>query len=1240
MIEVETWLRDLKLNAIEPSDDEATTVANIKNGQDEIKELLKKEKKLSAIKAKCDNLGNEHPDVKQLTNALSEQLAKTIELIRLRLIKSKETIHILEIHLIQIREQAAAAAAATPTPSEETIGSSPMPEHEVPHFEQRFDIETQTSESLQRPKAMVESSMQTKDTKPTENILVTQTHSEGHETIKFESSQNPNVESYTEDVFVDAKYKQPNEPHKATELILRNVPQTSFETVFVEPDNTTTEVVVDADGRKQIIVRKVTRTVQQQQIIEQKQQHTHIASVVGPDNEPIEQTISQSSTEDQSVITSVSDGKGSKTVKTKKSKTTRASGDAPDQLVVEEVIEHPTTTEVITSDLPVSEQQTVISTSEMPQSSVQTVVHHVTQRIIRRKRKIIRKVTIIDGKEHVTEEVIEEPEEVEVTEDQIPGVNINVVQYSETPIVEMPTDEELIVQTQQEIINEPVIISDSQKTDTENQGKKARSSRKVKEEQTTQVFEFEPNAPVDLAANAPVVADLPIASSICDVNIDQLPAQTIEVESQSFIITQEPTVEDITEIWPKDPPSVSSLPSHESSVRESVKIISSESSKGDSVPSEQIWPTDDKTGHEVTLETYTFEQEPVPSDVVEIVEEISQTDSKPEPEQQQIVEEITETPEQSQKDETIEISVKSEPEPTEIEIVQTTPIVQTEIEIHQEILQPEIEPEPLEKDSSHSDRTFEIEESKPLQQIEEQIEPSQSESSSKTFTIEKDKKSKKKKNKKGSKQASPVEKDSDHSEQVVEIHEQVTMDVEKPQITEETVESVHVEEIPQSEPQPDYSAQFIEQEKYDVEVVEPPKPTEQVTIVQEVEYIEPEPEPEPHEPSPSEQSSTQSSEKSKRKKKKNKKGGKETPSESEIVPEKSSQHEQVVEIVKVEETLPEQPVDDIKQTITVVTTETVTQQPVDPVIVVDEPQEAAVIVEELQKDEPFEEEKPKTKTIDVRSMTQLFIENELNVSDGTTRTVKLTMSPNEPSSPGSVQVKMQKVENAEQQPKINVNLIEERLQTELVDPSLASTELHITDDDNTISEKMEMPEIEATPVPTDSQFVMSTEQVINISPEESYKSISELEEPVKIVEQSIVSPDSDSPKPMGAEIVIATDILEEQITEDAQQQTDPINLDVNVVVEKPISSSKSMQTTPEPEKVDELLQTSPTRQETLTDIEVQTSPITMTPDAVEQVITINEEVNIFLLILFVQILINLAIFCYLKLSYAILFICK
>lgn len=1174
LIEVETWLRDLRLNRYVVTDDEPNTIENIQKCQQEIKELMKKEKTLTAIKAKCDNLG-EHQDVKPLTTALSEQLAKTIEVIRQQLLKSNEQVHILELHLIQLREQ-----ADTPNLSEGTLDSDPMPEEPLP-VEQRFEVETQTSESLQpRNVTMIESSAQTKTPKTTENISVTQTQSEGHETIKIESAPNPNVEEYTEDVLVDARYQQPNEPLRATELILRNVPQTSFETIFTEPDNTTTEVVVDAEGRKQIIVRKVIRTVQQQQVVA----HTKVSSVVGMDNEPIET-----------------------------SETKMVHIGEPSEVITQEIIENP--------QFPADAQ--LSGTSEIHQSSVQTIVHHVTRRVIRQKKRIIRRVTIIDGKEHVTEEVIEEPEEVEITENEMPGVNINVVEMvSRTPIVEMPSDEQGAA-LEHQVVNEPVIISESSSSEKRNKGKQVRASKKVKQEEDTQVLDLDKAAPVDLVDNAQVIADLPVAT-LSHVNNVQLAVST-ESQPQSATVHEEdvlekPSFENISEIWPITQPSQSPVSHHSDTVRKSIESICSKSAGDDSIPSENIWPLDDKTGHVVDLNTYNFEKTDEIAEVnvpdaksVEsiICEEVLETKSespkevapkdtdKPSVhvenvltvEEEVIVHEKPAKEEDSEhetliKEEDMECSETLNENIPEIvsESVEHQAEISTPVEIKErvevEIVQPQT---PIEEEKSErSERTFEIvkevvsvETSAPVEKEEEitvKSDPKeQSDKSASTSKSEKNKK-KKKKNKKG-----PKEVPADDTK--VEISEEVVITVKTPV---ETVEYILPEDDIQTEAEIIVGEQTV--------VIEPTVEQQQAKVQIESHLIT---QPKPIEITPDQPEITETIT---------------LTAQVENISEKA-QIDQPDEVVEIEEK-PQPIADQMAVEYAVISTPGAQE----PVVVVDE------CDSESHQSQPKEEPTNKVKSIDVRSATRLFIENELYVSDRTTRTVKLTMSPKEPSSPGSLTVKMKM--DSDDQPKINVNLVEETLEvitTEPVELSVAkSTDVPMSDDD-TISEKMEMPEIEATPVPKEEigDAVTQAEQISKLTPDESYKSISELEQPVNVIEESVISNQSDSPKPLGTELIIATEVLEAHQTEDVEQQTEPTN-DVVVVestrvIEEKPTISTSMQTTPEPTKtlVDEELQTS-IKDDEVVDKEIQTTPVKMAsdePDVAKTIEQTDEEVS-------------------------------
>ncbi|CAG2064390.1 unnamed protein product, partial [Timema podura] len=272
-----------------------------------------------------------------------------------------------------------------------------------------------------------------------------------------------------EDLLVNVRYKgRPDEPSMETggamsELnIIHSTPQ-SFETVVVDPDETTTEVIVDADGTKRIFVRKVRRTVlsvQQHQTV----QHgltTLTTSSFGPEGTvPVTQSVAFSEVilQGQKNTVAHTRGDGQTAVTTSQSYAGHVAAGVPGgEVTVSEFSSGPQH-ETLAYHYPPGEsastlllrglhphgQEGDVTITELPQetaydpaqegpdlvttstSSVHAVVQQVTKRIVRKVRKVIRRVVIVDGKERVTEEVIEEPEEVEITEDGIPRVNIDI----------------------------------------------------------------------------------------------------------------------------------------------------------------------------------------------------------------------------------------------------------------------------------------------------------------------------------------------------------------------------------------------------------------------------------------------------------------------------------------------------------------------------------------------------------------------------------------------------------------------------------------------------------------------------------------------------------------------------------------------------------------------------------------------------------------------------------------------
>ncbi|CAG9579063.1 unnamed protein product [Danaus chrysippus] len=277
------------------------------------------------------------------------------------------------------------------------------------------EVEVQTSE----PKSLEEI---------LENIQVKQTTSDGHETIEIASRPVTREQKMDEQsLFVDAHY-QDDKVHKDSHLnIVHSLPQ-SFETVMVEPDETTTEVIVDADGTKRIIVKKVRKTlVTRQQIIQSHQQESHVLST---ENIP-QHSFSQLTLEEEggSKSSLLEDG-GQRHMEYQIYDGKVISALPGSEVTIEEVTSRPDVTIAIDQGIRPEEILQLAEGEIQPQiktsSSVTAVVQQITKRIVKTRRRVIRRVVIIDGKEHVTEEIIDEPDNVEIFEEKIPRVSINV----------------------------------------------------------------------------------------------------------------------------------------------------------------------------------------------------------------------------------------------------------------------------------------------------------------------------------------------------------------------------------------------------------------------------------------------------------------------------------------------------------------------------------------------------------------------------------------------------------------------------------------------------------------------------------------------------------------------------------------------------------------------------------------------------------------------------------------------
>lgn len=281
-----------------------------------------------------------------------------------------------------------------------------------------------------------------------ETIKILKTTEGDHDVIEIATKNVPTSaqeivqdrpEQITEDIVVDMKYQDPtNTDNTTSELNIVHAAPQSFETVLVEPDDVITEVVVDEDGSKRIIVRKLRRTTMTSR--QTTQQHLSSTSTAIGDAPSVVQAFSEATMKDQQVTITTTKPDGTIETVTKQIHGGRVATGTPFKDVnVDEYESSPQYTHTVTqgrirdiSPQPF-EEGILMEDGEYraKTSSVHAVVQQVTRRVVRKTRRIIRKVTIIDGKETTTEEIIEEPEEVEIDEKNIPHISINVIKQEE-----------------------------------------------------------------------------------------------------------------------------------------------------------------------------------------------------------------------------------------------------------------------------------------------------------------------------------------------------------------------------------------------------------------------------------------------------------------------------------------------------------------------------------------------------------------------------------------------------------------------------------------------------------------------------------------------------------------------------------------------------------------------------------------------------------------------------------------
>lgn len=632
LMEIEEWLKMTiltveRLNTQPKNEVEAEE--RINKLEDILKELEDKEAEVKRIHDDCEKFDG-FSDIQKFVKDLLLGLSSNIQVIR-------ENQRIIRENLLKAREQ------------------QDQPQEVVEQVEIKTVAVPESAPEIEEVKKVgTTMSTQTSNEPFTDNIMVKQSMSSEGETIQIYNMQSNDSKSDDRNVIVEAKYIRDSDDHrKSSELILKNVPK-QFETTFVEPDETTTEIIVDPDGSKRIIVRKMTKSSTQQIVT------THEEVDTGTLPEHIRSQLTQSGVT-HDVIMGTSDEQGFEPV------------------------------------------------TDIDESTIHAVIEHVTHRVIRKTRRIIKKIVIIDGVEQITEEIVEEPDEVEeynednlATQEEIsPAEIVEIIEQPEIVSESHEIIKEDVPQSEPEVVKEPEVVEEISQVEITDE--KIEESSPEGENDTQQVF------------------DKITEEHVNDLTVDE--------------VDKSAPVEDLKEIWP-----AYEMPITNTTTSLSPPPVADALAELDE-KSHEIWPQNLATGSNVALENYHFEstvdktiesnidESPVVANVeldevpqvIEILPTEDEKETQPEEivEQPEIVEEIQEKEqpgivEEIQEEEQPEIveEVKNvEPQEIVEEVVkQNEPLIEPRFAVDEEESTPEvkIDDEKPTEIKSHSDENVSI----------------------------------------------------------------------------------------------------------------------------------------------------------------------------------------------------------------------------------------------------------------------------------------------------------------------------------------------------------------------------------------------------------------------------------------------------------------------------------------------------------------------------------------------------